>query len=688
MEKSKLHVKSINYLFLLIILLSCVSCNPKHVYTRPDIPKNIKQLCKNEYNIDVTVWDENDTIWIYAPIELVNAAGKLNQKENGNWNDDVMRKLQRISTSINRVFMNTDNRPNFYCLIRANTKKIGADWYTLVFIPDEIRHSLRQRSVPFLPSTALAKKTVSFLTETPLALKDLAGKHVHPYNVHITEFLSLLAELSLQHEFSKKEKDKSSKNNKAQSKPNYTISEITAKIKDQTFFISFDIVQNEFSHNIPRITPKIKKIITFIVKSYDSFYPIKKVVLTDIFHDKTETIRYKPKTKLRLDTQINEPENKHSLLRMSHATQLITQAQKKYENKKYNLAKELYSQALKSYPQHLLANTFLGMSYCMLDDPDQAIPLFEYVTQTAPNYSNGFYGLGLAYSMKKDFPNATLQFKKAIAVNKDDVTLNLNLAYAYYNMGNYQTANTHAQKIIDSSSLKITSEIRLSAYNILAESYSMMNDKVSAQEYFYKIIDNPVKTLEGKLTLGQAYKNTGQFQKALDIFNEISYKNPDNLAVKYSLAQTYILMDMPSDALNEYEYLLEKDSEKKEYIYLEIANIFYKLKDTSRYTNNLRLSLNINPDNINTNYLLGQFYLHVKEYLKARGYFEHIITIDTTIAEAYYGLALVNFFDDKLLVAKDLFLKAQKMFIAQGNFEEAKKIDTQLNDLPQTTTQD
>ncbi|MFA7114511.1 MAG: tetratricopeptide repeat protein [Candidatus Omnitrophota bacterium] len=682
MEKLKSLVKSTSYFFLAAAVLLCSSCSVKPTYTRKNISEDIKKLCKNEYDIDVTVWDKKNTIWIFAPIDLIDANGKINQTKDGHWNEDVIRKMQRISTSINRVFLSSDQRPDFYCLIYSSTKNTGIDWYLITFIPDEINYSLQQRNIPLLSSSILFKKVPSFVNYTPLALNDLSGEHIHPYDIDITEFLEILTELSLTNALLKNtDNNKDASSYEEQSV--YSISEIKANLSDQTFFLSFDVIQKKFSSEIPRVLEKVKETVEFIVKSYEPFYPIRKAVLTDVFNNNTETIYYSPKyTEHTFSTSQDLIENKYSLKKISRAARFFNQGQIKLSEAKYDTVIEYCEKALKEYPEHILSKTLLGMAYCQLNEPDKALDLLEYVKQKAPNYSPVFYNIGLAYVLKNDYEKAKDAFQEAIRLNDNDIFSYYQLALTYYNTGNYEPAREWAEKIINSSSPLIIPYIKTNAYNILAETYSITNNNEMANEYYDKITVQPAETIEEKNTLAKAYRKTGRLEKALETYNEVLLEVPENIVAKYGIAETYTLMSRTAEAIEKYKELALADPSQREYIYLAIADIYYKTGDTENYVSNLGQTLLVNPDNMAANYALGQFYLHVKEYSKARTFYEHIIKISPDIPDVYYELGLVSFFENDLYKAKDLLLKAKDLFIKQGQHEKAKKIDDALKDIP------
>ena len=105
-------------LFSLLILLSACAIPP--TYSRKDISATIKRICKDEFNLQVTVWDYGDTVWVYAPMKLVDDEGKLNITKDNRWKEEVSEDMRKISVSLNRVFLSIDKPPKFYCFIRSN----------------------------------------------------------------------------------------------------------------------------------------------------------------------------------------------------------------------------------------------------------------------------------------------------------------------------------------------------------------------------------------------------------------------------------------------------------------------------------------------------------------------------------------------------------------------------------------
>src|SRR3989338_868214 len=56
-------------LFIIALLISGCSSSTAPTYQVSDIEKSIRDICKNEYKIDVVVKLTGRTLWIYIPVE-------------------------------------------------------------------------------------------------------------------------------------------------------------------------------------------------------------------------------------------------------------------------------------------------------------------------------------------------------------------------------------------------------------------------------------------------------------------------------------------------------------------------------------------------------------------------------------------------------------------------------------------
>ena len=183
-------VKNVLRIFLIsFILISFLSCTIPSTYSRKNIQKSIKNICKDEFNLAVEVRLSGETVWVYAPSEEL-------VTEDGRWNEKAQDERIKIFLTLGRVFLSMDNPPKFYCLLASNTKGIGLDTYTIGYIPDMIKFDLG-----FISLKERDKRIVFLSFPNPIAIDDTEGNHIQEWDISMGEFIAYLVRQNLERKF-------------------------------------------------------------------------------------------------------------------------------------------------------------------------------------------------------------------------------------------------------------------------------------------------------------------------------------------------------------------------------------------------------------------------------------------------------------------------------------------------------
>ncbi|KPK98281.1 MAG: hypothetical protein AMJ95_04775 [Omnitrophica WOR_2 bacterium SM23_72] len=183
----KLSLKnSVRYvlLFSLALLNLCGCCNEiKPTYQENDIPRLVKKICKEEYNLEVTTFRTPTTLWIYAPLE------KILHKDYGVdkdkiFDEEMLEKLRNILTTTGRVLISSDNTPSFYVLV-ASDVNVGIDYIIIGNVLD-----IKKSYAGFIPWMEANRRYLIKLHMSPKAIGDHAGGHVEPGDIQLCDFLA------------------------------------------------------------------------------------------------------------------------------------------------------------------------------------------------------------------------------------------------------------------------------------------------------------------------------------------------------------------------------------------------------------------------------------------------------------------------------------------------------------------
>lgn len=253
-------------LLLSLLILFFSSCAIESTYSLQEIGRAIKNICKDEFNIDVSVWQAEDTVWVYAPFDkLIDESGK--------WDEAASEDIHKIFLSLSRVFLNVDKPPKFYCFVASNIKEPAADMYIMGFTADMIKFQMK------LISFKEREERVVFRTiANSLALGDKEGRHIPKYNLTTGEFISYLVRQDIER-----------KSTSSEVKDFFQIDDLYVSFEDGKLEITFDIMMKEYKEGLPQVFEEAKKSVKKFLNIYSPCSEIVEIEINDLFNGKNRT---------------------------------------------------------------------------------------------------------------------------------------------------------------------------------------------------------------------------------------------------------------------------------------------------------------------------------------------------------------------------------------------------------------
>jgi eukaryotic-like serine/threonine-protein kinase len=180
-------------------------------------------------------------------------------------------------------------------------------------------------------------------------------------------------------------------------------------------------------------------------------------------------------------------------------------------------------QALKLAPNSDAAHRRLGTAYEKAGRTKEAIDAYKEATEINPYLWWNFNSLGIAYFNLGDNQRALEAIQQVTRLAPDMATGWANLGAAYYRLGDWDKCITAVQKAIDR-------QPRAHYYNQLGVAYFFSGRYAEAVTRFEKAVQMEPKDPEHRLYLGDAYRWSGQRDKASAAYDEaisLAYKNLD-----------------------------------------------------------------------------------------------------------------------------------------------------------------
>lgn len=139
-----------------------------------------------------------------------------------------------------------------------------------------------------------------------------------------------------------------------------------------------------------------------------------------------------------------QPVIKSSSIIMKQNEDFITEGDKNYKSNNYEAAVKNYQDALQLIPNDAVTLLKIGNIYKLKEDNTKAVNFYQKSIIVNPDYTDGWFNLGLAYANENNLIESQKSFEKVISLDN-----NYNFGYAYYALGmalEHQGKNSEAIK--------------------------------------------------------------------------------------------------------------------------------------------------------------------------------------------------------------------------------------------------
>jgi hypothetical protein len=242
------------YLSLIFIPLFITGCSFKPIeptYKEEDIPRIVKQICKDEYNLEITTKRTPTTLWIYAPFSKI-LHKDYGVKEDKIFDEEMIDKLRNILITIGRVLISSDNTPEFFALV-ASDINLGLDYIIIENVLD-----MKKSYAGFIPETEANRRYVIDLKIAPEAIGDTMGTHLKTYNIKLPDFLAKQIAQRIGAQFQVDERKKYFKVEKSE-----------GKFSNDTFTFEYSIEEIAKPAKEIDIQKEISNIIAYCLNTYE-----------------------------------------------------------------------------------------------------------------------------------------------------------------------------------------------------------------------------------------------------------------------------------------------------------------------------------------------------------------------------------------------------------------------------------
>jgi tetratricopeptide (TPR) repeat protein len=225
-----------------------------------------------------------------------------------------------------------------------------------------------------------------------------------------------------------------------------------------------------------------------------------------------------------------------------------------YQNKNYDLAFKLITNALAIKPNYAGALSNLGLVLHRLKKLDEAVASYRKAILITPNFAEAHFNLGLVLQELGDLEEAAISYKTAIDIRADYREAHNGLGLVAQALGNYREAITHHSKAI---------EIHADAngHNNIGVALRELGRTHEALTHFHKAIEINSNFHVPHNNLGLAFFVLGRPNEAITHYNKAIEIKPDYAEVHLNLGLALEDIGRGHEALTSFEQALVHDPE-------------------------------------------------------------------------------------------------------------------------------
>lgn len=151
-------------------------------------------------------------------------------------------------------------------------------------------------------------------------------------------------------------------------------------------------------------------------------------------------------------------------------------------------------------------------------------------------------------------------------------------------------------------------------------------------------LEKDVNYIEARVGLGEAYLNSGDFDRAEKEFQKVLLQNPSRTDLLLKLATVYIQKKQPEKALLELDkyHADNKESVESLVLYGRAHGFSGDIESAESF---FKKAMQLDPASIKPRINLAKVFLQKKDFVQARQYLQDVISIESKELEAYYLLA-------------------------------------------------
>ena len=196
-----------------------------------------------------------------------------------------------------------------------------------------------------------------------------------------------------------------------------------------------------------------------------------------------------------------------------------------------------------------------------------------------------------------------------------------------------------------------------------------INKPYDAEEYLKNYVSRYPDDLKGHLTLALVYEKEKKLQNAIDEYNIINTKSPENPLAFNNLGNAYALTNKYNEAISAFRTAISLFPIESSF-YNNIGNLYFNIKNMDSSIVYFQEALHYNPLQVLAAFNLGNVYMAQNQNDNAEKWFNRVIEIEPANAGAYGNLAII--YEKKKDIPKAIYYAKKSLEINPNNLNAQK----------------
>jgi tetratricopeptide (TPR) repeat protein len=278
-------------------------------------------------------------------------------------------------------------------------------------------------------------------------------------------------------------------------------------------------------------------------------------------------------------------------------------------------------------PKSAQAYNNLGNAYLGINQPDKAIEIFDREIALEPKSVLAFHNKGEAFLQEKEYDKALESFARANTMQKNYRTYT-GMGQAYFGKREFSKAIKNLIK-----SLLINPYFEPALYG-LSVCYANTGESDRAMQIFDKILHDDPYNSDVYRNRGELHMSHKEYLKAIADLSAAVRINPRDITARYTCAVAYQYSGQYDSAIREYGRAIAS-YDKSPVFYDGRGLSFYYKKDYARAIEDFTKAIELNPKYPQTYTSRGLAYSEIREFDHAIADFNKALSLDCSLATAY-----------------------------------------------------